>query len=348
MRTADWDAERAGLATRGAERLRPDVLERLRACYDAARVDAQLASLARHGDCIDDADLWLTAALAGNFKFMAIERVDRCPCGSSESLLVSRFVFWNLLGVRQCSRCGLPFVAPRLSPASVERVFNESYFDHAHPQFWGRRRLPIFRDIVRLLGRLRCTTIVDVGAAYGHFLHYAARHGIRGVGCDLSRETVEWGRRHLGVDLRLGRIDQLNLPEGSADAVVCLDTLYYSLQPVLELQRMRSALRPGGHVVLRVRNGRNVAARARQEASHPIGRAVLPAGHLYGFSPTTIGPTLEAAGFHLLRCEPAPYSRAVLSPLLQIGFTVNRLARGAYRGIGIVTQSFNVVAKRKD
>jgi len=346
--TTESDADLAALAARGAQRVCPDILEHLRARYDMAHVDAQLASLARHGDVIDDAELWLTAALAGDFKFMAIERVDRCPCGSSESLLLSRFVFWNLLGVRQCRRCRLPFVAPRLTRAAVEQIFNEYYFDHAYPELWGTRRLPIFRDIVRLLRRLGCSSIVDVGAAYGHFLHFAARHGISGLGCDLSRDAVAWGREHLGVDLRFGWIDQLDLSEGRSDAVVCLDTLYYSPEPVSDLRRMRSLLRRGGYVLLRLRNGRNVPARAREEGFRPVGRAVLASGHLYGYSPTTIGPTLEAGGFQLLRCEPAPYSRAPLSPLLQSGFIVNRLAQSVHRRSGILTHSFHVIARRED
>jgi SAM-dependent methyltransferase len=342
------DGDRAALAARGAQRVRRDIVEHLRDRYGVARVEAQLASLARHGDVIDDAELWLTAALAGDFKFMPIECVDRCPCGSSESRLLSRFVFWNLLGVRECRRCGLPFVAPRLSAAGIERVFNEFYFDHTDPEFWGHRRRPIFRDIVRLLRRLGCISIVDVGAGYGHFLHYAAGHGILGVGCDLSRGAVAWGRARLGVDLQVGRIDQLDLPEGRADAVVCLDTLYYSPQPVSDLLRMRTLLRPGGYVVLRLRNGRKVAARAHQESCRPVGRAVLPSGHLYGFSPATIAPTLEAGGFRLLRCEPAPYSRAPLSLLLQSGFIMNRLAQSTHRSFGILTQSFHVIARRKN
>src|SRR5262249_50557874 len=132
------------------------------------------------------------------------------------------------------------------------------------------------------------------------------------------------------------------------DAVVCLDTLYYSPKPVSDLLRIRSLLRPGGYVVLRLRNGRNVPARARKEGLRPVGRAVLPSGHLYGFSPATIGPTLEAGGFHLLRCEPAPYSRALLSPLLQSGFIVNRLARAVHRSVGILTHSFHLIARRED
>ncbi len=348
MATLEPDTEAAALSVRGAARVSRDVLQSHRTRYGSVAVEAQLASLARHGDVVDDAELWLAAALAGDFKFMAIESVDRCPCGSTESRLLSRFIFWNLLGLRECARCGLLFVAPRLSRASVEQVFNESYFDHTNPEFWGRRRLPVFRDVVRLLRGLGCTSIIDVGAAYGHFLHYAGGHGIRGVGCDLSRAAVEWGCRYLGVDLRVGWIDQLELPEGTVEAVVCLDTLYYSPQPVAELRRMRCLLRPGGHLVLRLRNGRSAAARARREGRRPIGHAVLPSGHLYGFSPATIGPTLEAGGFRLEWCEPAPYSRARVSPPLRAGFALNRLARMVYRRVPILTQSFNVIAARQD
>ena len=78
----DADRDRTALAAMGARRVRRDTLERLRTRYGLARIEAQLESLARHGDVIDDAELWLTAALAGDFKFMPIESVDRCPCGS--------------------------------------------------------------------------------------------------------------------------------------------------------------------------------------------------------------------------------------------------------------------------
>src|SRR5262249_24419368 len=140
--TGDWDADRASLSKQGAERVRPEILGRLRAAYGDASVDAQLVSLARHGDVIDDAELWLSASLRGNFKFKAIAEVVGCRCGRGEGVLLSVLVFWTLVGVRRCRRWGLIFLAPRLTAAEIDRGLNEFYFDHKNPEFWGRRRLP--------------------------------------------------------------------------------------------------------------------------------------------------------------------------------------------------------------
>jgi len=328
----------------GAPGLSPTVMERLRGEYGAEAVELQCQALRRHGAVVDDPALWLGAALEGQFKFMPIEAVTACPCGSTASVLLSRFVFWNLLGLRQCSACGLLFVSPRLTAQAMTQHFEEHYHDPAHPEHWGQRRLPIFRDVLRILRQLEVRRVFDVGAAYGHFLHFLDLHGLMAEGCDVAGATVQWGRDHLGVRILHGNLGNLGLDPGAYDAVVSLDTLYYVTDPLDELERMRHLVRPGGHVVLRLRNGLWTLRKARREGAKPIGRAVLPSEHLWAWTPATLGVLLPKVGLELRWVEPAAYSATMGAAFWAMLVGLNRSL--LQLGVPILTQSFTAIARR--
>ena len=325
--------------------VRGELLERFQTRYGRAAVERQLTALVRDARAIDNPELWLSCALEGDFKDMPIEMVSVCPCGSPHLQLLSRFIFWNLLGLRECERCSLLVVSPRLTAAAMTKVFNENYFAGADPSYWGSRREPVFREVVGLLKDVGARRIADVGAAYGHFLRYAVLHGLQGVGCDVARPVVDWGRKEFGLDLRCGSIDVL-ADAAPVDAVVSLDVLYYCADPVVELTRMRELVRPGGHVVLRLRNPRNVGRRARRSSGSEVRSAPLPAEHLYAFPPGALPHLLRAAGLEPVRCTPGRYSVYRWGPLLQTMAALNRGARRLMPSVPILTQSFNVVARR--
>lgn len=320
------------------------LLARLAERYPADAIDRQLADLRRHGDVIDDPALWLRTALEGDFKFTPLERVERCCCGSARHALLCRFVFWNLLGLRECRDCGTLFVSPRLTADAIRRVFNDYYFDPADVEFWGERRAPVFRDVLRSLERLGCRSVFDVGAAYGHFVAFAERAGLRAAGCDLAEPAVRWGRERLGVDLRSGAVGELPPSTERFDCVVSLDTLYYAPDPAATLDAMRALLRPGGYVFLRLRNGRGVAARARREGRQPVGRSVIPGEHVWAFTPRSAARLLARHGFELVGLEPAAYSRHPLGLFFRAGLAVNRWAR-QWTAAPVLTRSFDIVGR---
>lgn len=337
---SDLPSSPAGVAIALADRL-PAFRER----YGDAAVDTQLQALAAHGDAVDDPALWLDTALAQGFKYMPIERLRRCACGSTSLELLSRFVFWNLQGITRCNACGLTFVSPRLTSAAISRVFSEFYFDLAQPEYWGQRRQSVFADVYRLLRRNPCRRVLDVGAAYGHFVRWLRDRGVDAEGSDISPASVAWGRRNLGVKLHEGRIDTLDLPAGSMDCIVSLDALYYSPDPVRELNAMHRLLRPGGHLVLRLRNGRRTAADAGRQGRRPVGTSVMPDAHLWAFTPGSISTLLRASGFEVELIEPAAYSQVgIASVPLRAWLTLSRAWTVLAGPSAVHTQSFNVLA----
>ena len=314
--------------------------------YGNEAVERQLRALERHGTVVDDPGLWLEAALAGGFKFMPIVGVDRCACGSTETTLRSRFVYWNLLGLRECDTCGVLFVSPRLTEEAMRSVFAEHYFDYADLKEWGERRRKVFADVLPLLESRGVRKVFDVGAAFGHFVRYAQDRGLEAAGSDISAKAVEVGREQLGVELHAGTLADLALPPESVDAVVSLDAFYYVADPRAELDAIRRLVRPAGIVVLRLRNGLVSRLLARLAGFRKIGPSALPAPHLWGFTPKSVTRLLEASGWRVEECQPAAYSASPFAPLQSGAITINRLVRRRWRGAPILTRSFTVVARR--
>ena len=320
----------------------------LSARYSEDSVRTQLEALERHGSVVDEPELWLRTAVERSFRFTPIEATQRCACGSDRTRLLSRFVFWNLLGVRRCEECGLVFVSPRLTQDAMGWVFNERYFRRTDPDYWGGRRVPIFRDITRLLRRYGVQSVLDVGAAYGHFPKWALDNGFDASGCDISESAVEWGVENLGVPLSVGRIQEVDLPSGSFDCVVSLDTLYYVADPAGDLAAIRRLLKPGGCAILRLRSNRRLKSRAREAGKKTIGGQVVPAPHLWGFTPNTVARVLAKCGFQTELLEPAAYSKTALGPIYGLGLAANRALARSPLSTPILTRSFNVVAVRAD
>jgi SAM-dependent methyltransferase len=318
---------------------------RLSARFGVARVSAQVDALRAHGPLVEDPELWLETAVARNFKRVELEAVATCPCGSADDVVLDRFVYWDLLAVRRCRGCGLLRTSPRLSPAAVAWVFEQHYFGDGDPSAWDARRLPVFADVLRILRRCGSRRVFDVGTAYGHFLAWAKRHGIDGAGCDLNGAAVAYGRERLGVEVHHGRVQQVPETVGRFDAVVSIDAFYYAADPVAELLAMRRLLRPGGFILLRLRNCVTVPLLAALRRRRRIDRWVMPHEHLWGFTPSSLRPLLARAGLRLERCEPAAYSASALAPLRAAQVAAGRAS--AAIGLPILTHSFNAVVREK-
>ena len=325
-----------------------NLLPHLYAQYGQQKVQGQLCALESHGSAVDDPILWLRTALAHDFKFVPIERVDQCLCGSRFSVLLCRFIYWNLLALRQCQDCGLLFVSPRLTSQAMRSVFNDSYFDYSDPEFWRQRRMPIFQDILRLIVRYKCRSVFDVGAGFGYFVKWLKSQAIEASGCDISAKAVQWGRDNLGVSLYEGSPNDLKLPANSVDCVVSLDTVYYMTNPVAQLRAIRQLVKPGGLVILRLRNGLGSVWRARIEGRKAVGKAVLPSEHLWAFTPKTINHLMRLSNLEPILCEPAAYSTTPLNPIHVAWVRVERLICSEWFKAPILTRSFNLVSVRQN
>lgn len=157
-----------------------------------------------------------------------------------------------------------------------------SVFDSA-----GRdKRLQIDR-VMDLLGIAEGKSVADIGAGSGWFSVRAARRvgaGGRVYAVDINPEAMRYigeraqKERLANIKTILSKPDDPLLPAGSVDAVLLLKTYHEVSQPVVLLQNLRGALRPGAKVGVIDRNGngedhgvgRDVVIREAREAGYKL------------------------------------------------------------------------------
>jgi len=193
---------------------------------------------------------------------------QRCPvCGAGDHRWVAEH---NGLRVARCTACGHGYVWPVPTAEELDRIYQEAYYrasggsigfsdyDSLEP---ARRRM-FGRHLDRIEGRLggRRGRLLDVGCATGDFLKVARERGWEVLGADPSaaRARVE----ALGIPLVGETVLDADVEPGSLDAVTFWDVLEHTVDPVRDLERARTLLRPGGVLAATVPDASNVLARA--------------------------------------------------------------------------------------
>jgi SAM-dependent methyltransferase len=89
--------------------------------------------------------------------------------------------------------------------------------------------------------------ILDVGCGTGHHLTWLRDRGFDVAGVDGSAEMLAHARSaNPGVELHQADVEHLPFPDGSFDAVLCVEVLRYLSDPGPCLREAARVLRPGG------------------------------------------------------------------------------------------------------
>ncbi len=181
------------------------------------------------------------------------------------------------------------------------RSRSQEFFDR-HARQWddlARTLLPVPEYRERLLGLVpEGKSVVEVGLGTGGLLPALAAKSVTVIGVDHSPAMLDEARRRLataglaGIDLRLGEMSHLPLPDRSADCAVLNMVLHHAADPPTVLAEIRRVLAPGGALVL--------ADLARHERE--VARERL-ADQWLGFGEEELTGWLSAAGFIDVRCE---------------------------------------------
>ncbi len=224
-------------------------------------------------------------------------------CGSERRRLFLRKLDMTLV---KCRRCGLVYVSPRLTEKHLFRRYGKEYFEREYLPALGagpdRYSLPaaidrfeLFLEILKM-SALPGRKILDVGAGGGFFVKAARHLGFEAEGLELSDEAAAYGRNVLGVSVQTGKFEDIELAPESFDAVVMLDTLEHLRNPLSDLIKARSVLKPGGRLVLHTPDlgslSRVVLGRSWAVFS--------PLEHLYYFRRKTLAALLHRAGFRVV------------------------------------------------
>ena len=97
--------------------------------------------------------------------------------------------------------------------------------------------------------------VFEIGCSEGMLLHALKRAGYEVLGCDVNAPTAESGAATLGVPIRVGLFEELDLPAAHYDVVAS----FHTIEHLTDLDRTFAAicriLKPGGAVFIEVPTG---------------------------------------------------------------------------------------------
>jgi ArsR family transcriptional regulator len=151
----------------------------------------------------------------------------------------------------------------------------------------------------RLLGLVPSgVTVLEIGTGTGGLLIELGGRAEQVIGVDHSPAMLEEAQRRLarngvnGIELRLGEMTHLPLPDASVGCVVANMVLHHAANPAAVLAEVRRVLAPGGVLLLA-----DLARHEREAAREQL------ADQWLGFEETELGSWLAASGFERTCCE---------------------------------------------
>ena len=136
-----------------------------------------------------------------------------CPiCCDRSTRFFQKYSYW----IRKCKLCRYQFAELSSASDHVERVYSDRYFQGGgagYPDYVSEAAILLAhsRRYARILRRyMKPETVLDVGAAAGFILQGLVESGWSGKGIEPNASMAEYGRKHLGLDIDVGTLEEFN------------------------------------------------------------------------------------------------------------------------------------------
>ena len=252
-------------------------------------------------------DMFLGSIEDGSYHW---EIVPVCLCGSGTVLSVSEKDRFGIpVGVVLCGTCGLLRTSPRLAaenlPEFYDRDYHALHMGIAQPKpttalFRTGQGSAIF-DVIRPYLAPGPLVVAEIGAGVGgvlrEFGEAAGRDGrvAELIGCEYAQAYAEVARE-AGTDVRQGGVEALvGMPK--PDVLIMSHVLEHFADPVAELARIRTLIRPETLVYVEVPGLMTLHSKAQYEYDL---LQYLTLAHTYHFTLATLTDVMRRAGFRLL------------------------------------------------
>jgi 2-polyprenyl-3-methyl-5-hydroxy-6-metoxy-1,4-benzoquinol methylase len=200
-----------------------------------------------------------------------------------------------------CVRCGLSWSDPRPNENEIRRYYSKDY----RIKYKGTYR-PLPKHVYRALGVARYrraflepflepgAKLLDVGSGGGEFVFLMRKLGFDAEGIEPNEGYGNYAKAELGLPIRIGFVQQFELPDAAYDAITLHHVLEHLDDPFGALQKLRRALKPGGHLMIEVPNIEGICYSPKSR---------FHAAHLYNFNNANLELMARKAGFETKRLE---------------------------------------------
>lgn len=213
-------------------------------------------------------------------------------CGGSRRSAVLDLDVWR---ISRCPGCGLHTLSPEPDEVRLEEFNDGSGYEGAfalRDDILARHHRSL-RALERIVRRGR---LLDVGCGPAFLLEAARERGWDAVGVDPSPFSVARARE-AGFEAHEGMLQDLELREGSFDALALLQVVEHMTDPRPLLAACRRLLRPGGALLVATPNPASLLARVKREGFNYW----IPPVHCAWYTPRALARTLSQSGFRVAR-----------------------------------------------
>lgn len=234
---------------------------------------------------------------------LPLEEVPCYLCGSEKAeVLVDDPPFQ----VKLCEECGLGYTSPRIQGDRIHEIYDASYWASPSAKDFGYTEysadvegyLRTFRRRAEVLSRHKEPgRLLELGCAAGYFLSVMRDLGWEVHGLELSEDILAEAKERFSLEnVHSVRLEALDYPPETFDAIAMWDVVEHMADPVPELERCHTLLRDDGVLVLQTQD---IGSRFRKVLGSRW-HHFKQLEHIYHFSPTTIRTLLQRAGFEVV------------------------------------------------
>lgn len=235
---------------------------------------------------------------------VAMESSDlgRSPCNYCGGQNHSRLFGGTYPSIMKCSSCGLIFNAVMPSEQELAMIYTEEYYKSGDSLVRGYSNYLEDRSNITETATRRIKDIekfksggslLDVGCAFGFFLDVARERGWTTTGVEISQFAAEYAARELQLNVINHNIESWECQAMAYDVITMWDLVEHLRDPLGTLQKLASALKEDGILVLSTPDIDSLPAKVMKEKW--LGWK-LQNEHLYYFSYTTLEQMLWSAG----------------------------------------------------
>jgi 2-polyprenyl-3-methyl-5-hydroxy-6-metoxy-1,4-benzoquinol methylase len=204
--------------------------------------------------------------------------------------------------IASCNLCNHLFTEFEPTEGEIEQIYSDDYFFKGGA---GYEDYTLEKDMLIKRGSYYANKIkkyisvgkvLDIGAAAGFILKGFENNGWQGTGIEPNRRMVEYGRKVVGVSIKKGTIETVEL-EGKFDLVVLIQVVAHMYDLQKAFRKIYHLLKPGGCVLIETWNKDSLTARAFGRNWHEYS----PPGTLNYFSKRTLNLLMTKNDFSLVK-----------------------------------------------
>ncbi len=163
----------------------------------------------------------------------------------------------NIFNINICPNCGMGYTAPMLDSEDLLMYYPKEYYDvEENVKIELNQKSRRSREIIirRIQKYFKSGLMLDIGSGTGRLLKTAKAFGFQVEGIELSKESVDFGRRIWDLNIIEGDFESINFPTNHYDVVTMIHVFEHLRDPIKSLKKLYEIIRPGGLLVIAVPN----------------------------------------------------------------------------------------------